>query len=215
MTRRRGEQTGDRPLLSAADRALWELTARSLQPLPGLKQRVGGVDIKPPQMPHDAPVEVGRSARQTAADRDRSLVAAKPAAKARPAPDLAPFDRKAASRLRRGVNRIEARLDLHGMRQSEAHGALRSFLLGCHGRGLRWVLVITGKGASPSRGPREDGHWIGGREPGVLRRNVPRWLAEPELRAIVVSYEAAALHHGGEGALYIHLRGRRAHPGAG
>jgi DNA-nicking Smr family endonuclease len=46
-------------------------------------------------------------------------------------------------------------------------------------------------------------------ERGVLRRNVPRWLAEPDLRSIVVCYTAAAASHGGEGALYIQLRRRR------
>jgi DNA-nicking Smr family endonuclease len=40
----------------------------------------------------------------------------------------------------------------------------------------------------------------------VLRKNVPLWLAEPELRAIVVSFTTAAVPHGGEGALYIQLR---------
>ena len=42
----------------------------------------------------------------------------------------------------------------------------------------------------------------------VLKRNVPRWLAEPELAAIVVGFTEAAVSHGGEGALYVHLRKR-------
>ena len=45
-------------------------------------------------------------------------------------------------------------------------------------------------------------------ERGVLRRNVPRWLAEPELAAIVVGFTTAAIRHGGEGALYVQLRRR-------
>jgi DNA-nicking Smr family endonuclease len=40
----------------------------------------------------------------------------------------------------------------------------------------------------------------------VLRKNVPMWLAEPELRAVVVSFKTASIPHGGEGALYIQLR---------
>jgi DNA-nicking Smr family endonuclease len=43
-------------------------------------------------------------------------------------------------------------------------------------------------------------------ERGVLRRLVPQWLAEPELRAIVLSYDTAGARHGGEGALYVRLR---------
>ena len=129
---------------------------------------------------------------------------------------LADFDRKAVRRIRSGRIEIEARMDLHGMRQDEAYAALRGFLNSCHARGLRWVLIITGKGRASLDGDRElvtAGHLTAGR--GVLRRSVPRWLAEPELRPIIVSYTTAATHHGGEGALYVQLRVRRmaGHPG--
>jgi DNA-nicking Smr family endonuclease len=93
---------------------------------------------------------------------------------------------------------------LHGMRQHEAHTALRTFLARCQGRGLRFVLVITGKGKASGPGDKLD---TGDeRERGVLKRNVPRWLEEPDVRNIVVSYTTAAIQHGGEGALYVHLR---------
>lgn len=88
------------------------------------------------------------------------------------------------------------------MRQDEAHAALRTFLTRAHEHGLRYVLVITGKGGARSEA---DDPWRGR---GVLKRNVPRWLAEPDLSRIVVSYSEAALKHGGEGALYIHIRAR-------
>ena len=42
----------------------------------------------------------------------------------------------------------------------------------------------------------------------MLKRNVPRWLAEPELRSIVVGLTTAAIRHGGDGALYVQLRRR-------
>jgi len=124
------------------------------------------------------------------------------------APPLSLFDRKAARRLRGGQIEIEARVDLHGLRQSEAHSTLRRFLMSCQARGARWVLVITGKGAPRRRGEDEDNHAsrFGREERGVLKRNVPMWLAEPELRAIVVSFTTAAIQHGGEGALYVQLR---------
>lgn len=210
MKPRDGKPARPRPLLSEEDRALWEHATRTLAPIKSTKAHVIDVAPRPPAMPADNGTAAGRRADEGTAKKNSRLTAAVPAVRQRPAPDLARFDRKAASRLRRGVTDIEARLDLHGMRQSEAHSALRTFLLGCQGRGLKWVLVITGKGVLA----RRDAHGLepsGGieREIGVLRRNVPRWLAEPELRAIVVSYESAALHHGGEGALYIHLRGRK------
>ncbi|HRY07486.1 MAG TPA: Smr/MutS family protein [Hyphomicrobiaceae bacterium] len=121
-------------------------------------------------------------------------------------PPLADFDRKAVRRIRSGRIEIEARLDLHGMRQDEAHRALRSFLSGCQSRRLRWVLVITGKGRAGGRDDDGTRAISASNEHGILRRSVPRWLADPDLRPLIVSYTTAALHHGGEGALYIQLR---------
>jgi DNA-nicking Smr family endonuclease len=105
---------------------------------------------------------------------------------------------------------IDDVLDLHGMHQAAAHSRLRAFLMSCQAKGLRMVLVITGKGA------RADGSdaWSDARpngtgQRGVLRRSVPLWLEEPELRAIVLSYASAGVRHGGEGALYVRLRKAR------
>jgi DNA-nicking Smr family endonuclease len=43
----------------------------------------------------------------------------------------------------------------------------------------------------------------------VLRRQVPLWLALPDLRGMVVGFEQAHIGHGGEGALYVRLRRAR------
>jgi DNA-nicking Smr family endonuclease len=66
--------------------------------------------------------------------------------------------------------------------------------------------VITGKGRSPAS---SDSIAAYESERGILRRNVPRWLEEPDVRNIVVSFTTAAIRHGGEGALYVHLRSSR------
>ena len=68
-----------------------------------------------------------------------------------------------------------------------------SFLSRAHSSGIRYVLVITGKGTSS-----------GG--DGVLRRAVPGWLATAPFRALVGSHDHAARNHGGAGALYVRLR---------
>ncbi|WP_072396016.1 Smr/MutS family protein [Hyphomicrobium sp. CS1GBMeth3] len=188
--------------LSQEDEALWEHTASTLKPLKTKKTRhhpgLAEIDAAPPFKPKS------KSAAKAEPKPAERAAAAPPREPTRQntAPDLADFDRKAARKLRQGQIEIEARIDLHGMRQHEAHAALRRFLLSCFGRGLRWVLVITGKGGPRSR----DEHDFGRSERGVLRKNVPMWLAEPELRAIVVSFTTAAISHGGEGALYIQLR---------
>lgn len=130
---------------------------------------------------------------------------------ATPRPKTAPgaqphFDRRQAKKIATGKIEIEGRLDLHGLRESEAHMRLRGFLRQAQAHGKRTVLVITGKGRDDDdpHAPFDFGH---DRSPrGVLKRNVPRWLAEPDIAPMVVSYTTAHTRHGGEGALYVHLR---------
>ncbi len=116
-------------------------------------------------------------------------------------PRLAPLERKVRQRLSRGQIGADAAIDLHGLRQAEAHSALRHFLYRSQRDGARIVLVVTGKG-----GRREVPHDMTGGEVGILKRSVPLWLSEPALRAIVVGFEDAGRAHGGTGALYVRLR---------
>lgn len=192
--------------LSKEDEAIWESTAETLKPLKRAKARVHHVpDVAPRERATEAARHRAPEAEWAAANKmDRP--SAIPRSEAKHAPPLNTFDRKAARRLRGGHIEIEARVDLHGMRQSEAHAALQRFLMSSYARGLRWVLVITGKGGPRRRDDDEDVPRFGTEERGVLKRNVPMWLAEPELRAIIVSYTEAAIQHGGAGALYVQLR---------
>ncbi len=112
------------------------------------------------------------------------------------------LDRETARKLERGRLPVEARLDLHGMRQPDAHAVLRRFLKSAQHKGYRHVLVITGKGTEPD--PRRS--FYEGDERGVLRQAVPHWLAAPDLAPVVVSYSEAPRRLGGEGALYVRLR---------
>jgi DNA-nicking Smr family endonuclease len=104
--------------------------------------------------------------------------------------------RREKQKLARGHETIDARIDLHGMTQTEAHTALRSLLHRFQANGAKFVLVITGKGLANGA--------FDGR--GVLRRQVPLWLALPEFRRYVAGFDVASASHGGEGALYIRLR---------
>ena len=106
------------------------------------------------------------------------------------------IDKRTVQRLKRGQLPIEARLDLHGLTQKEAHGRLDNFLARAQDRGLRCVLVITGKGRVSQDG-------------GILRQMVPRWLNTPPSRGRVLSMSQAQPKDGGGGALYLLLRKRR------
>ncbi|MCK6417889.1 MAG: Smr/MutS family protein [Alphaproteobacteria bacterium] len=104
-------------------------------------------------------------------------------------------DRRTAQKLKRGQMAIDARLDLHGLTQAQAHERLRQFILHAYRAGHRCVLVITGKGGIEGKG--------------VLRRMVPQWLEEAPLAKTVLSVTAARPKDGGEGALYVYVRRRR------
>lgn len=209
MTGRRGRRPPSG--LTPEELDLWNHAARTLEPLRKAKDRV--IDGADEMALEPVAVKVRRKAKPVADlgaghPARPKAPAASPAAKPATgrAPELAAFDRKSARRIRAGRTEIDARIDLHGMRQDEAHDALYRFLRVEQAAGSRWVLVITGKGGPAGGGGRgaEREH---GQEPrGVLKRNVPRWLAEPQLRALVVSYTDAAIGHGGTGALYVQLR---------
>lgn len=176
--------------LTEADIALWRQVARSVKPLPG-RAPVEPEPVLEPAAP--APTETAM----------RAVVAASPAKAAPPRPPLAPIERRLRTQLRRGQQSVDASIDLHGMRQEEAHLALHAFLRREQRRGCRIALVVTGKGAlAPA---------LFGDERGVLRRMVPHWLRLPDLRSLVLGFEEAEQRHGGSGALYVRLRRLREH----
>lgn len=110
------------------------------------------------------------------------------------------MDAKAFGRLKRGKLVPEARIDLHGMTLDQAHPALVRFILTAHARGLRLVLVITGKGQ------REDPYDPMPRRRGVLKTQAPQWLRMAPLGPLVLQVSEAHRRHGGEGAFYVYLR---------
>jgi DNA-nicking Smr family endonuclease len=122
------------------------------------------------------------------------------APKPRP-PKAAGIDGNTQRRLEKGDIHPSAQLDLHGLTEAAAHGALLTFLHTAHRRGDRLVLIVTGKGALEEAAPKA-------RYGGVLRRAVPRWLEEAPMASIIADKRWAHRRHGGDGALYIYLRKR-------
>jgi DNA-nicking Smr family endonuclease len=181
---RAGEGKPARRGLSAQEQKLWSDVTRSVAPL---RRQPLRADPAPPAAP-DKPKPARASA-----------PSAPPAA--RPTAPLEAFDRRLKQRLARGTESIDARIDLHGKTQSEAHAALLSFLRKAQGDGAKFVLVITGKGG----GARDD--WS---ERGVLKRQVPQWLKLPQFRGYVLGFEDAHVGHGGAGALYVRIKRRKA-----
>lgn len=204
-----------KPLLDEADAELWAHVTRSVAPLhrPPRVRRQRAPDELPTAAASAAPraAEGTRSTLTTPKPMWHPLVANPPPRPPGPqGPMSGAFDRKRAKRIAAGTIAIDGRIDLHGLRESEAHARLIGFLRRAHADGCRIVLVITGKGrdSDDPHAPFDPG---ADRAPrGVLKRNVPRWLREPGLAAVVVSFTPAHTRHGGEGALYVHLRRTRA-----
>ncbi|MDP6351169.1 MAG: Smr/MutS family protein [Alphaproteobacteria bacterium] len=184
MARRRDDpgKGGAGPGLTREDLELWRAVTRHDRPLPGREE---APSPEPPSEPSPSrpPAPAGPAPR----------VALPALSQNRPAG----LDKRTALRLKRGQIAVDDVLDLHGMTQDMAHGALGRRLAAAQASGQRCVLVITGKGTRP------DG------ATGVLRTMVPRWLDEAPNRARVLAIHAAQPRDGGSGALYVLLRKRR------
>lgn len=199
--------------LSDEERALWQKVAESIEPLKRSRRKSAKpeADGKVPSSETQSTLVSEAAApnpppppKKPHRTRHVPPQPAKPVIKPALTP-LAPIDTRTKRKIARGSVPIEERIDLHGLTQHDAYMALRGFIAGARLRGLKVVLVITGKGRRPSGDlPSHDVFSPG--ERGVLRRLVPQWLSLPDMRDYVVGFEEAHVAHGGAGALYVRLR---------
>ncbi len=184
--RRKKDHASKNNGLAVEDRILWEKVARTVKPLG---------PAQPGLMPSDsvdfAALLDTPKAEPALISPAKTVLSSVKAVKSLKSPD--PIDAPVQRRIAKGKLAIEARIDLHGMTQDEAHGLLMSFIRQAAGRHLRTVLVITGKGGSP-------------KSEGVLKRAVPLWLSQPGFAVHVSGFADAAQSHGGAGALYVRLK---------
>ena len=173
--------------LSAEERAIWAKVTASVRAFA------------------PAMAEPGAAAEQAAEPAPPPIAEAKPARVRLPAP--APRARVGETldagwdrRLARGLVAPEMVLDLHGYRVADAHAALDQALGEAVARGVRLLLVVTG------RPPRD-------REPpvrrGAIRAAIGDWLALSGHAARIAAVRNAHQRHGGAGALYVVLRRER------
>ena len=85
-------------------------------------------------------------------------------------------------------------IDLHGFKLQEAKLILKNYVFQAFNNNKRNILIITGKGINKI---------------GALKKEVPIWLNEREIRKILISYENAPKSVGGEGALIIRLKNKK------
>jgi len=177
--------------LSEEEQALWTGFTRSIKPLRRIRSPAKSAD--------ETLLSIADAKAQSVPTPRSGAGREKPSTTRKP-PALAPLERRFKQRLARGRDVIDARLDLHGFTQRQAHVALLRFLRAAQADGARIALIVTGKG----RGKGAAAH-----EGGVLKRQVPLWLSTPEFRPLVVGFDDAHIGHGGDGALYVRLRRAR------
>jgi DNA-nicking Smr family endonuclease len=97
---------------------------------------------------------------------------------------------KVLRKLRRGQYNVEATLDMHGMRVTEAKEALNYFILHCLKNGIRHALIIHGKGHGTTKP--------------ALKNKLNQWLRQVDH---VLAFCSATLQEGHTGAVYVLLKG--------
>ncbi len=100
------------------------------------------------------------------------------------------MDKSTEKKFRQSKFEIEAALDLHGFRESEAFEKVNAFIKTSYALNRRCILIISGKGE-------------------VLKEALPRWLKSEELSPFILSSRHPEPTLGGTGALYILLRRKR------
>ncbi|MGI9351599.1 MAG: Smr/MutS family protein [Rhizobiaceae bacterium] len=171
------------------DDELWEKVKRTAKPLFSNRASDSAEPIVVPNERRKKDDQIKIPRRIVKPYHDEPPVSFAPAVK----PKL--LDEPTRRKISKGKLEIEARVDLHGMTQVQAHSRLRQFLENAYNSEKRTVLVITGKG---SKGE------------GILRNSVPRWLDELAFRKITIGFHEASISHGGNGALYVRIRRKKA-----
>jgi len=189
-----------RKTLSEEDQKLWDMVKKSAEPLHAVSftPPTPLAPAKRPEVKSPRKIEPFNMAGRPES-RLRFDLAADPMQPLSRAPQA--LDKRTHERLRKGKKAPEARIDLHGMTAAQAHGALRGFILSSHARGLRLVLVITGKGNTT-----RDEIGIMPTRNGVLRHALPQWLDAPDMHPMILQISSAHLRHGGGGAYYVYLK---------
>jgi DNA-nicking Smr family endonuclease len=169
--------------LSEQDRATWALYVRHVSPMAGVAVPDAPAEPAPPSPPGPHPVP------------PLPLPVIKRLSPVLIGHHPPGVDKATWNRFRAGKLSASRTLDLHGRTAQRAFSALQDFLGSAHAEKLRCVEVITGRGS--------------GETGGVIRREFPLWLNQPELRPLVLA--AAHPHAANPGSVRLLLR--RVRPG--
>ena len=185
----------NREHLSPEDVEIWSRITGSARPLPQKNKNFSGIfgNYGQPALPDPTKTKSLPGSQPQSLNKLQASSAPvyQPNAQPKPVLPSGPIDLKTTRKISKGKISIDGRLDLHGATQRDAHRLLYDYVENAYYSGKRIILVITGKGNM-------------GR--GVLRENVPKWLAEPQFRRLISGFGDSHHSHGGGGALYVRIR---------
>lgn len=175
-----------KPHLSAEDQALFRTSVGDVTPLP--QKRVAPHYSAPPPRPLHREAEQQQELRDMFSD---SLDPGELETTEELLFSRSGLQHNVMRKLRRGQFRIDAELDLHGMRVEQARQALSHFLHHCRLQSRQCVRIIHGKGyGSQQQLP-------------VLKSKVNYWLRQ---HSEVLAFCSARPVDGGTGAIYLLLK---------
>jgi hypothetical protein len=157
--------------LPPEDLHLWRINTRDVKPLNIQQEKDQALPPKPAKVPPSSSTPLPKPKKSTPSP-----------------PPLLSLERRQLKRVK-----IEARFDMHGLSLEKGYNALARFLQNAQQKGIKTVLVITGKGSLTSEN--------------TLRHQLPFWIEETPLRQFVTTlHHPAKIQDGGTGAFYLELR---------
>lgn len=190
---KKSKKDGNNGELDPEDKAIWRVVVKDVTPLE--TQILEVFDDKPKKPP------LRLSADKPSKGADMTAPSFHPIKSH--SEQLPQLDFRTEERLKKGKIPIEARLDLHGHNQINAHNSLKNFIIRSSKSGFRCVLVITGKGSKRSTQIEED--W-NSPQVGIIKKMFPLWLKDPSIAPLILKTHVATQKDGGQGAYYIYLK---------
>ena len=94
---------------------------------------------------------------------------------------------------KKGKVKPDGIIDLHGYRLKVGKIKLENYILKSYENNLRNIIIITGKGLNNL---------------GALKKEVPIWLENQNIKKFLISYETAPNNCGGSGALLVRIKNK-------
>ena len=112
------------------------------------------------------------------------------------------FDKERASKIKFEINH-RFRFDLHGFTLLDANKKIRELIINCQEKGVREILLITGKGLHSNT----DQNTYVSKKLSKLKFSVPEYInSNNDLLNKIYSMEQASIADGGEGAIIVNLK---------